>query len=59
MVTYAGMFIGGDYVFSYYNFIGLTFSTIASLFYTYFAFTSKTKPDVQKIEKGTKNVNTV
>lgn len=43
LVTYAGMFVGGDYIFSNYNFIGLTLSTTASLFYTYYAFAEKNK----------------
>lgn len=40
-VSYAGMFIGGDYVFSYWNLIGINLSTIASIYYTYVIFTDK------------------
>ena len=40
-VTYAGMFVGGDYIFSLVNFIGINVSVLGSLIYTYFAFQAK------------------
>ena len=40
-VTYLGMMIGGDYVFSWLNFIGLNLSVLGSLIYTWVTFRRK------------------
>lgn len=40
-VTYLGMFIGGDYVFSWLNCIGINVSVLSSLLYTYVTFRNK------------------
>eukprot|EP00092_Neocalanus_flemingeri_P005240 GFUD01005633.1.p1 GENE.GFUD01005633.1~~GFUD01005633.1.p1 ORF type:complete len:338 (+),score=77.44 GFUD01005633.1:309-1322(+) len=43
LITYLGMFIGGDYKYSLINFLGLNLSVIGSLVYTKVTFSSKSR----------------
>lgn len=53
-VTYLGMFIGGDYIFSWVNCIGINISVFASLLYAYVTFKRKEAPDKESLVPLTK-----
>lgn len=58
LVTYLGMMIGGDYVYSWLNFVGLNISVLASLGYTYVTF--KRKPtNYMLLNEANSKVDTV
>ncbi|KAK4475086.1 hypothetical protein MN116_002178 [Schistosoma mekongi] len=46
LVTYGGMFVGGDYVYTTLNFVGLTISTIGAILYVLYNYKS-TQPEIQ------------
>ncbi|CAG09576.1 unnamed protein product, partial [Tetraodon nigroviridis] len=43
-VAYIGIFVGGDYLFSWLNFIGLSICMSGGLAYSFFTFSAKTPP---------------
>jgi len=54
LVTYVGMFFGGDYIFSAVNFVGINVSVIGSIIYSYYVFAAKKskpmpKPDQERL----------
>eukprot|EP00731_Ephydatia_muelleri_P010748 Em0005g1334a len=48
VVTYIGMYVGGDYMFELYNFIGIHVSVAANLLYTFFKFKEEQAAKKQK-----------
>lgn len=48
VVTYSGMVIGGDYIFSWANFLGINMSMVGSLWYARVTFTEKLSKGASK-----------
>lgn len=59
LVTYLGMMIGGDYVYSWLNFVGLNISVLASLLYTYVTFKRKSSSTHLLLKEANQKVDTV
>lgn len=59
IVTYLGMFLISDYIYTNLNFIGLTISALASIFYSYLTFktNSKTTSDSHSISTSNTTSN--
>ncbi|XP_076462857.1 solute carrier family 35 member D2-like protein [Babylonia areolata] len=52
LVTYLGLIIGGDYVFSVINFTGINISVVGSLLYTYVTFGGKPSPAFSRLSSS-------
>lgn len=59
LVTYLGMVIGGDYVFSLLNFVGLNVSVLASLLYTYVTFKRKSVPAYTLLSESNSKIDSI
>ncbi|XP_076307542.1 solute carrier family 35 member D2-like protein isoform X2 [Tachypleus tridentatus] len=55
LVTYLGMYVGGDYVFTIANFVGLNISMLGSIIYTYLTFVQKHQKKLPYNEKELSN----
>ncbi|XP_033828087.1 UDP-N-acetylglucosamine/UDP-glucose/GDP-mannose transporter [Periophthalmus magnuspinnatus] len=49
-VAYIGIFVGGDYVFSWTNFVGLTICMSGGLFYSYLSFNTTPERTIEEVK---------
>ena len=52
VVAYVGMFVGGDYVFSWLNFTGITVSVSGAIFYSIVEFRRKQSASDQQLDEA-------
>ncbi|XP_050403345.1 nucleotide sugar transporter SLC35D1 isoform X1 [Patella vulgata] len=59
LVTYLGMILGGDYIFSWVNFTGLNISVLGSIFYTVVTFRRVSKQQANEDKAKTQTIRNV
>eukprot|EP00794_Sanderia_malayensis_P007674 gene7674-8509_t len=57
LITFIGMLLGGDYIFSWINFTGLSISVFGSIIYAYYGFSERTRSSSQSSSLKTSNIS--